>query len=80
LRSDRDYPPGTLFIRRYTGPALTQQGHVAIMGRHGRLLQSDVPRGINEDRTLAETQAFLTGGEGGGFQWIVLPQHWLKPA
>ncbi|MBA2713425.1 MAG: hypothetical protein H0U55_07730 [Rubrobacteraceae bacterium] len=79
LRPDRDYPPGTLFIRRYTGPALAQQGHVGIMGRHGRLLQSDVPLGINEERTLAQTQAFLTRGEGGGFQWIVLPQHWLKP-
>jgi GH25 family lysozyme M1 (1,4-beta-N-acetylmuramidase) len=80
LKPHGNYPPGTLFIRRYTGPALSQQGHVAIMGRHGKLLQSDVPLGINEERTLAQTQAFLTQGEGGGFQWTVLPEHWLKPS
>jgi lysozyme len=79
------YGPGDLFIRRYTGPALQGQGHVAVMSSDSmHLIQSDafegVPHpGINKKRTLGETEGLLNQYDGGGFQWVVSASNWLKP-
>jgi GH25 family lysozyme M1 (1,4-beta-N-acetylmuramidase) len=78
-----EYPPGTLFIRFYTGPSLKDQGHVAVQGRRGELIQSDafdgVPNpGINEKRTVMETHSLLQRFDGGGWQRVVMPEDWLK--
>lgn len=79
---DRTYPPGTLFIRRFTGNALADQGHLSIMGRHGKLLQADFfpdeKNGINENRTLRETHSLLQHFDGGGFEYFVRPEDWLR--
>lgn len=78
----KQYPPGTLFLRRYTGAELEKQGHVAVMGRRGRLLQADFfgdgRDGINENRTVGETHALLQKFDGGGWQYTVAPEDWLK--
>jgi hypothetical protein len=80
-----NYGPGALFIRRYTGPALPGQGHVAVMSSDSmHLIQSDafegVPHpGINKKRTLRETEELLKQYDGGGFQWVVRARNWLKP-
>jgi hypothetical protein len=73
-----------LFIRRYTGPALPGQGHVAVMSSDStHLIQSDafegMPHpGINKKRTLRETEELLKQYDGGGFQWVVRARNWLK--
>jgi N-acetylmuramoyl-L-alanine amidase len=71
---NRRYPPGTLFLRRYTGPALAKQGHVAILLRGRTLIQSDLQLGINSSRTLESTHNSL-----GKFEYYILPEDWLKP-
>lgn len=72
---DRQYPPGTLFLRRYTGEALANQGHVAVLLRDRTLIQSDLALGINSSRTLQSTHATLSE-----FEYYVLPEDWLKPS
>jgi hypothetical protein len=72
---NRQYPPGTLFLRRYTGAGLTNQGHVAVLLRDRMLIQSDLALGINSSRTLDSTHASMSR-----FQYYVLPEDWLKPA
>jgi hypothetical protein len=50
-----NYGPGALFIRRYTGPALPGQGHVAVMSSDSmHLIQSDAFEGC---RTRASTRS-----------------------
>lgn len=75
FKLNRQYPPGTLFLRRWTGPALANQGHVAVLLRGRTLLQSDLAMGINSLRTLESTYANLSK-----FEYYVLPEDWLKPA
>jgi hypothetical protein len=72
---NRKYPPGTLFLRRFTGSALAKQGHVAILLRGRTLIQSDLQLGINSSRTLESTHNSL-----GKFEYYILPEDWLKPA
>lgn len=72
---NRKYPPGTLFLRRFTGNELKNQGHVAILLRGRTLIQSDLQLGINSSRTLESTHNGLCP-----FEYYVLPEDWLKPA
>jgi hypothetical protein len=68
-------------LRRHTGSALVNQGHVAIEGRHGKLLQADFfpgPNGINELRTHRETDSLLRKYDGEGWEYVVAPESWLK--
>jgi hypothetical protein len=77
-----NYLPGTLFLRRYTGAGISQQGHVAIMGHGGRLIQADyfgdAFDGINHSRTLYQTNQWLKYWDGGTFEFYINPAAWLK--
>lgn len=80
---EKHYPVGTVFIRFYTGSALKDQGHVAVQGRNGRLLQSDAfesitKPGYNEKRTHRETNNLLIKFDGGGWHQTVAPEDWLR--
>lgn len=55
--------PGDVFIVKYTGPALKDQGHTWIVGRNGKMVQSDVPFGINNRRTLGESIRLFANGK-----------------
>lgn len=69
-----NFKPGTLFIDFYKGPALNQQGHVAILYKGETLFQSDTGLGINTSRTLQSTYANVSR-----FTHYVEPEDWLGP-
>lgn len=69
-----NFKPGTLFIDFYKGPALGQQGHVAILYKGETLFQSDTGLGINTSRTLQSTYANVSR-----FTHYVEPEDWLGP-
>lgn len=71
-----DLRTGDLGLWKYVGTALNLQGHTFSMGRRGKPIQADVPGGLNEKRTAAETIRLF----GHGRQlWIVPLEKWLKP-
>lgn len=73
---NKKYPLGTLLGSPYLGPALEQQGHVAVVStdaptRQQKLLQSDRLGGVNEGRTVGQSHALFN------FTYAVLPRRWL---
>lgn len=63
-----DFPPGTMFFDFYEGPALQDQGHMAIKFKGNTLFQWDTGLGANTSRTLASTYANVSR-----FSHFVLP-------
>jgi len=68
--------PMDLFIVKYTGPALDDQGHTWVMGRNGRAIQWDLPYGGNNRRTLAETVRLFSHGKT---VHLIRREKWLRP-
>lgn len=69
-----NWPVGSLFIKRYTGRDLANQGHVWVKIGPEKMFQYDKQFGGNSRRNLRDTVALAGGCDG-----VVRPENWLKP-
>lgn len=72
--------PGDIVGSPYKGAKLALQGHVVIvtvggLPREARVIQWDLPLGLNERRTVAETNAMLSPPSK--FSYIIRAKDWL---
>ena len=66
---NKKYPEGTLIGRKYYN--IEDQGHVAVVLKNGKLLQSYPNAGVTDNITIAQSHM------GHYYEYAVLPQNWL---
>jgi hypothetical protein len=75
---NKNYPEGTLFIRNdkqnWDG-STADQGHVAVMAKNGKVLQSYPGAGVSNSVSLRDSKATWNGSNY--YEIAVLPQNWL---
>lgn len=67
----REYPPGTLLLAPYEGPAIENQGHIGMIIEGGAFLHSSLSIGVAIDPNPDVSHVWAN------YQAAVLPEDWI---